>query len=77
MITIQLDEDIEKRLSELAARTLRSKSLLAADAIREYVETADWKISEVKAALDEADRGDFANDDDVARLAEKWQVNAG
>jgi predicted transcriptional regulator len=61
----------------LAEATQRSKSFLAAEAIRSYVESNEWQIGEIQAALKEADSGDFASDTDVTALAKKWKVNAG
>ena len=55
--------------------TQRSKSYLAAEAIREFVEHNEWQIAQTRAALREADAGDFATDEDVAALARKWQVS--
>ena len=71
-MTIRLDDQIKDRLDALAEATQRSKSFLAAEAIRVYVESNDWQIGEVQAALLEADAGDFAADGDVADLARKW-----
>ena len=76
-MTIRLDDEVKDRLDRLAESTQRSKSFLAAEAIREFVENNEWQIAEIQAALKEADAGDFASDRDVAALADKWQVNAG
>lgn len=75
-MTIRLDDDVKERLNALADVTQRSKSFLAAEAIRAFVETHEWQIGEVQAALREAETGDFASDKDVAGLAKKWKVNA-
>ena len=75
-MTIRLDDAIRDRLDALAEATQRSKSFLAAEAIRAYVENNEWQIGEIRAALQEADAGDFASDKDVAVLASKWKVNA-
>jgi RHH-type transcriptional regulator, rel operon repressor / antitoxin RelB len=61
----------------LAEATRRSKASLVAEAIRFFVETNEWQISETHAALNEADAGEFADDKDVAALAKKWRVDAG
>ena len=76
-MTIRLEDDIKNRLDSLAEATQRSKSFLAAEAIREFVEINEWQIREIKAAIGEADAGDFASDKDVRVLARKWKVNAG
>ena len=75
-MTIRLDDDVKERLDVLADATQRSKSFLAAEAIRAFVETNEWQIGEIQSALKEADAGDFAGDKDVAALAKKWKVNA-
>ena len=76
-MTIRLEDDIKDRLDHLAEATQRSKSFLAAEAIREFVENNEWQLGEIQAALKEADAGDFASAQEVADLAEKWRVNAG
>lgn len=75
-MTIRLDDDVKERLDVLAAATQRSKSFLAAEAVRAFVESNEWQIGEIQAALKEADAGAFATDKDVATLAKKWKVNA-
>ena len=75
-MTIRLDEGYKERLESLAEASHRSKSFLAALAIREYVENNEWQISEISAALREADAGDFASDRQVAALAKKWKADA-
>ncbi len=74
-MTVRLEDDVKDRLDVLAEATQRSKSYLAAEAIRVYVENNEWQIGEIRAALQEADAGDFATDKDVVALAKKWKVN--
>lgn len=75
-MTIRLEDEVKDRLDHLAQATQRSKSFLAAEAIRVFVETNEWQIGEIRAALKEADAGDFASDKDVAALAKKWKARA-
>lgn len=75
-MTIRLDDEVKERLDRLAAATERSKSYLAAEAVRAYVEINEWQIAEVRAALKEADAGDFADDKEVTKLVRKWKLNA-
>jgi RHH-type transcriptional regulator, rel operon repressor / antitoxin RelB len=76
-MTVRLEDDVKDRLDVLAEVTQRSRSFLAAEAIRAYVENNEWQVGEILAALKEADAGDFAGDKEVTALAKKWQVNAG
>ena len=64
-MTIRLDDDVKDRLDGLADATQRSKSFLAAEAIRAFVETNEWQIGEIQAAFQEDEAGDFASDKDV------------
>lgn len=76
-MTVRLEDDVKDRLDQLAQATQRSKSFLASEAIREFVETNEWQIREIQASLGEADAGDFASEQDLQALTKKWQVNAG
>lgn len=72
-MTIRLEDDVKQRLDRLAKSTQRSKSYLAAEAIRQFVENNEWQIAEVRAALKEAEAGDFASDKELTALAKKWK----
>jgi RHH-type transcriptional regulator, rel operon repressor / antitoxin RelB len=71
-MTIRLNEETKDQLDRLAEATKRSKSFLAAEAIREYIEANEWQIQEIKSALAEADAGDFATEAEVRKLTDKW-----
>ena len=71
-MTLRLEDDVKARTDA----TQLSKSFLAAEAIRDFVENIEWQIREIKAAIKEANAGDFAGDDEVAALAKKWKLNA-
>ena len=72
-MTVRLEDDVKNRLDQLAQATRRSKSYLAAEAIRDFVENNEWQIREIQTALQEADAGDFASDEDLAVLRGKWR----
>ena len=71
-MTLRLEDDIKDRLETLAGATQRSKSFLAAEAVRDYVELNEWQIQQTRQALIEADAGDFASAEELAALAAKW-----
>ncbi|MDP3351404.1 MAG: CopG family ribbon-helix-helix protein [Hydrogenophaga sp.] len=75
-MTIRLEDEVKDRLDRLADSTNRSKSYLAAEAIRAFVEINEWQVAEIRAAIKEADAGDFASEKDVTALAKKWKVIA-
>jgi len=75
-MTIRLEPELKSRLDNPAAATHRSKSFLASEAVREFIELNEWQIQEIKAALKEADEGDFASPEEEAAILNKWGVNA-
>ncbi len=75
-ISIRLEAGVKARLDELADATNRSKSFLAAEAIRAFVELNEWQIRELQAALQEADAGDFAKPSEVNKILGKWRKAA-
>jgi predicted transcriptional regulator len=61
-------------LNRLAEKTERSRSWLATKAIEDYVALNAWQIGKIEAGIAASDRGDFASDDDVARVVGKYSA---
>ena len=40
--------------------------------IGEFSALAQWQIEEIKKALDEADRGEFASEEEVEQTLKRW-----
>jgi predicted transcriptional regulator len=76
ILTLRVDEKLKKKLDKLAKSTQRSRSFLAAEAIRDYVELNEWQIKEIKKAIKQADAGDFATDEEVEAMFKKWTKRA-
>lgn len=74
-MTIRLEPELKLRLDQLAEATHRSKSFLAAEALRDYVELNEWQIKEIQSALEEADAGDFASQQDIKETMGKWGID--
>ena len=72
-MTIRLEPELKERLDKLATATHRSKSFLASEALREFVELNEWQIQETLDAIKEADAGDFASETEVTDTLRKWQ----
>lgn len=75
-MTIRLEDETRDRLDKLAEATQRSRSFLAAEAIRGYVDLNEWQVSEIRDGLKEAERGEFASDADVKRFFDGWRRRA-
>jgi RHH-type transcriptional regulator, rel operon repressor / antitoxin RelB len=76
LLTLRLDPKLKTRLDRLSKATQRSRSYVAAEAIREYVTLNEWQIGEIRKALSEADRGEFATPQKVRRTITKWTRRA-
>jgi RHH-type rel operon transcriptional repressor/antitoxin RelB len=76
VLTLRLDPKLKHKLDRLSKATSRSRSFVAALAIREYVALNEWQIAETKKALAEADRGEFASDQEIERIVKKWKRGA-
>ncbi len=74
-ISIRLEPGVKARLDRLADSTHRSKSFLAAEAVRAFVELNEWQIQEIQAALQEAEAGDFAKPSEVGKILRKWHTS--
>jgi predicted transcriptional regulator len=72
--TLRLDEATLEALDRLAEKTERSRSWLATKAIEDYVALNAWQVGKIEAGIAAADRGDFASDEDVARVAGKYSA---
>lgn len=71
-ITVRLPVDLKEQLEQLAKAMARSRSWLTVDAIKAYVELQEWQIKEIEAGLREADAGDFASDEEVKTVIQRW-----
>lgn len=76
-MTLRLDDDLNQRLDRLSKATRRSKSFLAAEAIREFVDLNLWQIGEIGEAVAAADREEFASEKQVRGVMHKWGVPEG
>lgn len=76
VLTLRLDPKLKKQLDRLSKAMSRSRSFVAAEAIREFVELNEWQIQEIKKGMAEADRGEFATDNEVEQVLRRWTRRA-
>jgi len=76
-MTLRLEPALKQRLDHLAEATQRSKSFLAAQAIREFVDLNEWQVQEIRNALFEADNEAFADHDPGSGVLGKVGGDAG
>ncbi|WP_232300579.1 CopG family ribbon-helix-helix protein [Aeromonas simiae] len=76
-MSVRLPDEVEQQLGQLAQSTGRTKSWLANQAIKDYLAREAWQITEVEAALREADAGDFVSEKEMMAKFNRWGINAG
>lgn len=77
--TIRLDDEMLAKLDALAADTDRSRSWIAARAIEDYVALNAWQIAHIKQGIAQADRGEFATEEELDAIEADLQarIDAG
>lgn len=73
-VTIRLEESTKIKLEKLAESTHRTRSFLASEAIKAFIENNEWQIAEIQQAIAEADAGDFATQAEVEAVSNKWRT---
>ena len=71
-LTLRVPVEVKDQLEKLADATHRSKSYLAGEALRQYLALEAWQIGEIQRALQEADAGDFATDEEFDAVVRKY-----
>lgn len=77
VMSVRLPDEVEQQLGQLAQSTGRTKSWLANQAIKDYLAREAWQITEVEAALREANAGDFVPEKEMMAKFNRWGINAG
>ena len=75
-LSVRIDANTKRRLDALARRSKRSKSFLAAEAIRAYVEMEAWQLGEILAGIADADNGRVVSHDRVSKWLRSWGTSS-
>ena len=74
-VTLEIPDDLQARVDTIARRSGLSPSQVISDALANGY-SLEWQehfLDKVVAGVDAADRGDFANDADIARVLNKYR----
>jgi predicted transcriptional regulator len=74
--SFRASEDLILKFNALAKETDRSRAYLINQTLEEYTASEAWQVAEIRKALQEADAGDFATDEEIAALDAKWGYRA-
>ena len=72
ILRLRLDDELCSGLDKLAKSLNRSRTFVAAEAIRHYVDLNNSQIGEIQKGIAEANHREFASIRRVARLRKKW-----
>jgi predicted transcriptional regulator len=67
-VTCRFDGDDVAFLDELGAHVDRDRSYLIKDAVSRYIKLHRWQIEEIKRGIAEADRREFASDEELKAM---------
>ncbi len=73
---VRVSDETASKLDQIAEKLDRSRSYMAAQAIEDYVAREEWQIAEIEAGLAEANRGEFASDEEMAKVIRKYVRSA-
>ena len=74
-VSAKLEPAIAEKLDLLAKATARSRSFLVAEAIETYIKDQAWQVQAIQEGIKEAEKGNFATDEEVEKAFRKWGVN--
>jgi RHH-type transcriptional regulator, rel operon repressor / antitoxin RelB len=72
-ITLQIPASMKEELARLARATGRQQAVVAVEAIGRYLETEASQIAEIQEAILRADAGDYASEESVTAVREKFR----
>jgi predicted transcriptional regulator len=71
-LAVRLAPEVKRRLESIASRVHRSESVLAAEAIEEFLAVQEWQIAAIEEGIAAAERGDLISHEDVRAWVESW-----
>jgi predicted transcriptional regulator len=71
-LEVRLNASVKRRLENLAARSKRSESFLAAKAIAAYVDVDEWQRKEIAKGIEDLEAGRTVPHEEVVRTLRAW-----
>lgn len=75
-VTLTLDDATLTALDAIAESRSESRDAVVSRAIADLKALDDWQTARIQAGLAAAERGDFASDEEVARVRAKFRASA-
>jgi len=71
-LSIELDGDLDRRLSEVAEVMDQPKAALVEQAVRDFLELRDWQDTAIEEGLRAAEEGRVFEHDEIAEWVASW-----
>ncbi len=71
-LTIEVPTGVDARLEKLAHETAQTKTWVAREALRAFLDLYDWQVQAIHKGMAAADAGRLADHKDVAAWLESW-----
>jgi predicted transcriptional regulator len=71
-VTLEFDDSVLAALDKAAQRGKRTRSDIIHQAVQSYLGLQDWQIAKIESGVAAADLKDFASDEEIARIVEKY-----
>jgi len=72
-LTLNVEDETLARFEDLARATGRSSEQLAEEALLRYVEYESWKVDKIRNAVRRADAGEFASDEGMQAVFDRYR----
>jgi predicted transcriptional regulator len=73
-LRIELDSDLDRRLSEVAQVMDQPKTALVEQAVRDFLELRDWRNAAIDEGLRAAEEGRVFEHDEIAEWVTSWDT---
>ena len=71
-MSMRIPQDLANQIENIATDTGQTKTNIVIQAMKEYVSKEQWQIQEIKNALEEADKKDFATQSEMDTFWARW-----
>ena len=71
-MSMRIPQDLASQIENIAMDTGQTKTNIIIQAMNEYVSKEQWQIQEIKNALEEADKKDFATQSEMDSFWARW-----
>ncbi len=73
-ISFRIESGMKGSLDAIAESLNRDRSFVINEAITHYVELHEWQVDHIKKGLEQADRGEFATEEEIQSVLKKYLI---